>query len=418
MAVNASLTLLGPEALQRYVRVLQFASSISQLYSQNESAYLNYRLVEQAFIRVTDSIDLSRRDLSFDALSTSGIAVGIKTFLGRPESRKLEKVAEFTNQAARGTFAGLDHEEKASMVAILRNDRIASDARELGIDEHLAQYHCVVRSDEGGFVHEEAMPLIDIASIRPTSPGGRPTRKFPSSIDGHVYFADKHSQYKFDVSKNTLFKRFELAEGRNSDLFELPIAKDIWELLLRSDVDFEFFKGGAKEAETIKGEKALDSVVLPLYSTRPGSYGQVLPKSGINQWNAGGRARKFGEAYIPVPAEVRTKAPNFFPDRDTPFLLSLPNGKIVKAKICQAGGKALMADPNIDLLEWLFPILDGGQNKMGDRLRTRNPYTTSDLVRVDRDSVIVEKAQGPDADYTIRTASLGSYEAFISEDPV
>lgn len=408
--------LLNDDQHNRYVSVLQFASSISRLYSDNVSAYINYRMVEQAFIRVSGAFDLSRRDLSFDALTSAGEGIGIKTFLSSRGSRKLEKVAEFTNQAARGTFSGMNHEEKASMVARLRNDRISSDARELGIDEKTAKYHCVVRSNRGGFVHEEPMPLIDLGSIRATSPGGSLASKFPAKNDGHVYFTDGASQYKYDVSKNTLFKRFDLGLGQNSDQFDLPIKEDIWELLLRGDFNLDSLRDAVEAQDSVEGQPAPASVVLPLYSTRPGSYGQVLPKSGINQWNAGGRARKFGEAYIPVPSAVREKSPGFFPDQDTPFSLALPNGKIVKAKICQEGGKALMADPNIDLLEWLFPILDGGNNRMLDRLRNQIPYTTSDLVRVDRDSVFVEKSQDPGVDYTIRTASLGSYEAFIGEE--
>lgn len=408
--------LLSQDEHLRYVSVLQFASSISRLYSDNDSAYINYRMVEQAFIRVSGSFDLSRRDLSFDALTSAGEGIGVKTFLSSQGSSKLEKVAEFTNQAARGTFSGMNHDEKASMVAKLRNNRILSDARELGIDESLAKYHCVVRSKSGGFVHEEPMPLIDLPSIRPTSPGGLPTTKFPAERDGHVYFTDGSSQYKYDVSKNTLFKRFKLGDGRNSEPFNLPIREDIWDLLLRGEFSLDYFRDAVETRDPIETQPTLESVVLPLYSTRPGSYGQVLPKSGINQWNARGRARKFGEAYIPVPAAVREKYPDFFPGRENPFSLALPNGKIVKAKICQEGGKALMADPNTELLEWLFPILDGGQNKMLDRLRNQWPYTTSDLVRVDRDSVIVEKSLDPVVDYTIRTATLGSYEAFISEE--
>lgn len=408
--------LLNQDQHSRYVSVLQFASSISRLYSDNDSAYINYRMVEQAFIRVSGALDLSRRDLSFDALTVAGEGIGVKTFLSSHGSRKLEKVAEFTNQAARGTFSGMNHEEKASMVARLRNDRISSDARELGIDENLARYHCVVRSNSGGFVHEEPMPLIDLASIRPTSPGGSLTSKFPAEADGHVYFTDGTCQYKYDVSKNTLFKRFDLGHGKNSDLFDLPIREDIWELLLRGDFNLDSLKDSVETQGPPETQPAPETVVLPLYSTRPGSYGQVLPKSGINQWNAGGRARKFGEAYIPVPSAVRERSPDFFPGRDTPFSLALPNGKIVKAKICQQGGKALMADPNTELLEWLFPILDGGNNRMLDRLRNQIPYTTSDLVRVDRDSVVIEKSQDPGIDFTIRTASLGSYEAFMSEE--
>lgn len=400
----------------RYVKVLQFASSISRLFSENDSAYINYRVVEQAFIRTSDATDLSRQDLSFDALTRSGVGIGIKTFLGTSGSQKLEKIAEFTNQAARGNFVGLSHEEKAETVANLRNKRLASDASELGIDHRRAEYHCVVRSKGSGFIHEEPMAPMEISAIQPTTPGGSVAKKFPSISDGHVYFTDGNAQYKYDVSKNTLFKRFDLATGKNSELFDLPIREDIWDLLLQGDVDLGAL--GVSSTDQPQTSTSLDLVVLPLYSTRAESYGQVLPKSGINQWNAGDQARKFGEAYIPVPSAVRERFPDFFPGREKTFSVALPNGKIVKAKICQDGGKALMAEPNTELLEWLFPILDGGENKMLGRLRNQLPYTTSDLVRVDRDSVIIEKSKDPIVDYTIRTAPLGSYEAFMTDENV
>ena len=35
-------------------------------------------------------------------------------------------------------------------------------------------------------------------------------------------------------------------------------------------------------------------------------------KSGLNQWNAGGRVRKYGEVYIPIPAEIRKLKIGFF----------------------------------------------------------------------------------------------------------
>ena len=408
--------LLDDRGLDRYVKILQFASSISRLYSDNDSAYINYRLVEQAFVRVSGARDLSRMDVSFDALSPSGEGVGVKTFLGGKAPSRLEKVAEFTNQAAKGTFSGLSHEEKAFAVGNLRNSRIQSDARELTIDESLAKYHCVVRVHGQGFIHEEAMPLVDLEKIRPTTSTGKPIAKFPKNESGHVYFADSNSQYKYDVSKNTLFKRFDFSTGLNSERFDLPIREDIWDVLLRGEFDVLGEKSLDGESPIATPNGPSESVVLPLYSTAPGTYGKVLPKSGINQWNAGGRARKFGEAYIPVPSDVRKLAPNFFPDRDTPFRLALPNGKIVSAKICQADGKALMADPNVELLEWLYAILDGNQNRMLDRLRTRSPYTNADLIRVDRDSVIVEKSDEPGVDYSIRTAAIGSYERFVQED--
>ena len=95
-------------------------------------------------------------------------------------------------------------------------------------------------------------------------------------------------------------------------------------------------------------------VLLPLFSTRKKDEKTVPESSGINQWSAKGRPRHYNEVYIPIPKKIHSDYPDFFPDRDTPFKLHLPNGKTIEAKVCQDGGKALMSNPNKDLGEWLL----------------------------------------------------------------
>ena len=96
-----------------------------------------------------------------------------------------------------------------------------------------------------------------------------------------------------------------------------------------------------------------DEVVLPLYSTRS-FMGEVLPRSGLNQWNADGRPRDLDEVYIPVPAQVNNMYPTFFPERNVPFILQLPSGQCLSAKMCQDGRKALMSKPNSALGRWIL----------------------------------------------------------------
>lgn len=90
-------------------------------------------------------------------------------------------------------------------------------------------------------------------------------------------------------------------------------------------------------------------VILPLYSPRTGT---VPQKSGLNQWNADGRARDRDEVYVPVPKFIHDKFPFFFPD--TSFILELPNGERLSAKLCQQGKKGLMSNPNKDLGHWIL----------------------------------------------------------------
>ncbi|MGL4982146.1 MAG: hypothetical protein ACRC4W_04750 [Treponemataceae bacterium] len=53
--------------------------------------------------------------------------------------------------------------------------------------------------------------------------------------------------------------------------------------------------------------------------------GEVQEKSGLNQWNAGGRLRDLNEVYIVVPKWIHKRYQNFFPDRDQIFTLVLPD---------------------------------------------------------------------------------------------
>lgn len=76
--------------------------------------------------------------------------------------------------------------------------------------------------------------------------------------------------------------------------------------------------------------------------------------SGLNQWNAGGRARDPDEVYIPVPMRVHELNPGFFPERDVVFALKLPNGTTLSAKMCQQGRKGLMSNPNRALGRWIL----------------------------------------------------------------
>lgn len=155
-----------------------------------------------------------------------------------------------------------------------------------------------------------------------------------------------------------------------------------------------------------------DYVILPLYSNIRGV--KVVPeKSGINQWNAGGRRRKFGESYIPVPQAIHKTFPDFFPAPKNSFILLLPNGISVEASLCQSGGKALMSNPNHILCDWLFRLIDQdyGTDAWMVRLTKSIPYTYDDLETVGMDSVKITKNKN--SIYEIELMPIGSYEALL-----
>lgn len=107
----------------------------------------------------------------------------------------------------------------------------------------------------------------------------------------------------------------------------------------------------------LTGESAQVSeiLILPLYTYKRGTSIKIVPeKSGLNQWNAGGRARHQDEVYIPYPADIRAVFDSYFPNRDISFDVLLPNEKTLSVKICQADGKAIMSNPNKALGEWIL----------------------------------------------------------------
>ncbi len=394
---------------EKYERLLQAVASMSRLYSDSTSPYLNSRFVEKLFVYTSTAKDFSRRDMSFDAQTELGAGVGVKTFVANSfRTTKTEKVAEFTADATRGEFKGMPNDELAFKVANFRNARVSSDARVYEIDMEKSFYHCLVRAADGCLIHEEPYALIDVDNL-----------KLESKLDapGNPKFSDGINNYTFSLSKNTLFKTFDLQKYQNSKVIEVNLIDDIFERLLHGEFGLTGFKAPAHfdEVDDAASAAVLPHVILPLYSTRTK---QVEAKSGINQWNAGGREREFGEAYIPHPKEVRRRNPHFFPPKDEPFTLRLPDGTQMSAKVCQQDGKAIMSNPNSQLCDWLFRMIDDSPAISKSRMATGRAYTMADLLRVGRDSVKITLVDADKRIYELEPMPTGSFDKFLGSTAV
>jgi hypothetical protein len=404
--------------IEKYTNLLKAVSSMSKLYSDNDKAFLHSRFIEKLYVHCSNARDLSRQDMSFDAIINQNIGVGVKTFTAESiEIGKNEKVAEFTRNASLGDFKNLNHYEFAVKSSELRNKRIISDANEYSIDIDQSIYHCLVRISGAAIIHEEPYQLINIDSIEPTDSRGLKAKSFPQKNEGHVYFADKNARYRYDVAKNVLYKRFELAKYKNSNKIDLIIFDDIFEKILKwtsLDSNNQIVTNIVNGTDNLIYED--DYVILPLYSTRSVDKKEVQLKSAINQWNADGRPRSFGEAYIPIPKKIHEMYPKFFPSRDVEFKIKLPNEKIISAKVCQENNKALMSNPNVDLCEWLYVIIDKNLDIAKKRIDNRMPYSYDDLKNVGKDSVRVTKVKNKEYQYVIESSELGAYEDFITEE--
>ena len=143
-------------------------------------------------------------------------------------------------------------------------------------------------------------------------------------------------------------------------------------------------------------------IYLPLYSERSNGVLYVPPKSGLNAGRASGRKRKKAETYVRIPSWIHRVFNGFFPGPDISFKLKLRRGKILNAKVCQASRKALMSDPNIDLLDEVI-------QRIGDMGR---PYVIADLYNAGIDSVKVSKTSIKPLAYSMELASVDSFESF------
>ena len=401
--------------LEQYEALLKAVAAMSRLYSDDEKPFLHSRFIEKLYVHTSKAEDYSRKDMSFDAVLNDDIGVGIKTFtVPNFQSNKSEKIAEMTKDATSGMFNHLNLEALAKKSAELRNIRVRSDVNAHGIDMDKSFYHCLVRAKSQAMIHEEPYEYIDVNAIKPLDKKGKEISKFIEGQKGHSYFTDGKHKYSFNISKNTLFKRFDLNLYDNSKPIDIAIYDDIFTKALgwyASDV-----------GELVREREDDDEyVVLPLYATRQKKSednADLVPKgSGLNQWNADGRVRKFGEAYISIPAAVIRKHPGFFPLRDTKFELKLPNKQIVIAKPCSGKPelpKSIMTDPNTDLCDWLFKIIDGSKEAAEKRLQDKRPYTYEDLRLIDKDSVKIVKRS--ESCYELSMMPLDSYERFMDNE--
>lgn len=251
-------------------------------------------------------------------------------------------------------------------------------------------YHCVTRKPGKILIFEEPMDLVEISSI---------TNVKVSNNRNTITFEDGLHEYSFNVTKSTLYKRFitdKPIEEINVEILENPYHE------LAKLFGFEIPK---IPAPTVNPFENLEHVILPLFSDR-GSKRHVPEKSGLNQWNALGRPRNPNEIYIPIPKWIHNVFPTFFPARDKPFQLRLPDKSLLSAKVCQDNSKALMSNPNSALGEWLL--------RQVMNLEEKELLTYEMLERLNIDSVIVYKHS--EQHYSIDFCEMGSYDEFENEN--
>lgn len=390
---------------EEYKKMLKIMGQLSKLFSESDCPYLAYRAHENIFCRYLEAENLARLDCSADA-KKDGIGIGLKTWTGNDD----QKVAEFGK--LKKSYANLTGMELVKRIAEYRNERIRVTKRLYGIQQMI--YHVVKRVPSKMQILECTFDYIDIDAIKLIENRGN---------DNNTYFTDGRHTYHFSISKNTLYMTFDDLELLDS--FEVGIMDDPY-LFLLSLTKQSSMKAQSQNYLSEQGDmvekyytKLIENPVikptlcLPLYSRRGADKEKFVPKkSGLNQWNAAGRVRDANELYIPYQAVDRQRDMSFFPPRDTPFTLHLPNGTKIQAKVCQEAdknnpqiGKAIMSNPNKVLGKWLlrevFEVEEG----------TIITYEMLELFGVD--SVIFTK--NGELDYSIDFATIGTYEKYYEE---
>lgn len=378
--MNKSFAQLDKELEGNYIELLSVISKLSGLFSESLTPFINYRIAENIFCQSFNAKNLSRSDTAFDA-DFNSIGIGLKTFICQNNTSN-EKIAEFNSLAPE--LSKLNGYDLAVKLSQYRNDRIELAKRLYNLNSSL--YHIVARREKEILLFETDYDLINInniANIKSTKAG--------------IQFNDGLNEYSFNYSKSTLFRKFEIP--KNVYKQKIEIIKDPYSILL------ELFKGKKYEQATDTLIKGVNYVILPLYGYKK-KQKFVHEKSGLNQWNANGRKRDFGEIYIPIPIEIHKKYPDFFPTRDQKFFLKIPTGEIFSAKVCQENSKALMTDPNKAMSDWLL------RNVLS--LKEGELATMELLKMLDIDSVIIIKDDV--GKYTIDVMKLDSYEIFLLDE--
>ena len=363
-----------------YLKLLSAVSKLSGLFSESSVPFINYRVAENIFCKSFNAGNLSRSDTAFDA-NYNSVGIGLKTFVCNGNT-STEKVAEF-NSLSR-TLKDFKGKELALKLGEFRNDRINLANRVYDIENSL--YHIVARKEKELLLYETDYNIIDVANIHSVKDN-----------KASLQFEDGSNLYSFNYSKSTLFRKFIIPQNA----FRLPIdiIDDPYSLLLELFEENKNLKTATDKL--VKGE---NYVILPLYGIQKKEK-YIFKRSGLNQWNANGRKRDFGEIYIPIPAELHKKYPNFFPKRDQDFNLQIPSGEIFSAKLCQENSKALMTNPNKALSDWLLrKVL---------QLKEGELATMEKLDKLGFDSVIITKNEI--GDFKIDIMKTNTYSEFNKE---
>lgn len=389
---------------KQYIEFLKIFGALSGLFKDNKEGsnakkpYLYYRNHEQLFARVFKVKDLTRKDSAFDALGVwenERVGIGLKTWI-HSSDRTYQKVAEFNKLAPEILSPLMERgtpEEVVCKVSELRNDRIMLDKRLYRTNYDV--YHFITRDDNVMNIIETPYNLIDIDSI-----------EFIKT-DGKVYlFKDKLHNYKFYKSKSVLLEEFDASKGEIIEKIHIDQYDDPFELIKMITIPDK------------KDDMVKESIYLPLYQDRKEGR-TVTDCSGINIRHAKSKIKGSNKPRPEYEIEIRISKwihylfPKFFgidalnenEIKDAilnDFNLILPDGRVLRGRVKQEGGKSIQTSPQSALGEWILKDVLG--------LANREVATWNLLDKLGIDSLKVTKID--DKHFNITIAETGAYEKF------
>ena len=413
------------EQRDAYVNYLQMYGALSALFNQKSSMtgapYLDSKFQETIYARCFNSKDVDIGNTPHDIRSTfdnERIGIGIKTWLNsRPSFQKVMQLKSLRSEID-PIIDSHDAEALAYKLSAIKNQRLLTDYKRLGLVRDNNVYHYVTRDRGCMNIFETSYPLVDLDNLRPLK-----------MTNSSLLYSDGYKRYKFTYSDHEIWMYF----GENTSdtvllsKFPVNILDDPFDFLR-----FAFNDYIKSNLSYVRNNKYDDEIFLPLYSYR---YKKVLPSSGLNNWNSlpksGTTVRPEGEAYIPIPKILWRYKPYWVDPKvnmgdyklyhrktglsSVKIKLHMPDGSVFDAIFTQSNFKGLQTNPQSVLGKWLLSAL--GINKpVRERydLPSDNVVTMHLLQQVGYDSVrLWHKDPNKPRDIWIDFAEYGSFERFI-----
>lgn len=347
------------EQREEYIKFLQVYGALSNLFRQKQGdmiPYLDSKFQETIYAKIFESQNTDIGNTPHDVVSVFGndrIGIGLKTWMNsKPSFQKVMQLKRYQNEINSVLIIN-DVEALAFKISEIKNDRMKSDYKRLGLSEDNNIYHYITR-DKGRFIINEcSYPLIDTNKLQKFQLTTTAFSWSDGNKDYKYTFGDSQIHQKFDSSKKDTFLLHQ---------FDVQIIENPFSFLLESY--FTFID------KTKIATNEIIEAYLPLYSFQSK---EVEEKSGLNAWNGAPKnkgsetLRPINEVYIPIPREFHKKHPNFFTldifkfeeeqkkyqgdNENKPevrFHLNLPNGKRIPALVTQSNMKGLQSGSNFE----------------------------------------------------------------------